>query len=133
MVPLMNGEQLLDRADLARRWHCSKNAIAEKEAEGTLTRVSSEYGAPPTILYRLSDILRIENGDDASALTAWERQQLEAENARLREQVQKLTGFIQEISVKASLATAAAIGGYTDDGSTGGRRGSGRKSIEYCL
>ena len=109
MTTLMNGEQLLDRADLARRWHCSKNAIAEMEQEGTLTRVGSEYGAPPTILYRLSDILRIENGDDASALTSWERQRLEAEIARLKEQNQKLVNAFQELSARASMASAEAF------------------------
>ena len=109
MVPMIDGDKLLDRAEVARRWHCSKDAVAEKEKEGTLTRVGSEYGAPPGVLYRLSDILRIENGDDASSLTAFERQRLESEIDRQKKTIQKLTGIIQEFSAKASMASAEAF------------------------
>lgn len=109
MTPLMNGDVLLTRDELCERWHCSKSALIAMEKEGTLTRVGSEYGAPPTILYRLSDILRIENGDNASALTSWERQRLEAEVARLKEKNQKLVNALQELSARASMASAEAF------------------------
>jgi hypothetical protein len=79
------------------------------EKEGKLPRVGSEYGRPPIPLYRLSDILRIENGDEASSLTAYERQRLEAENERLREANKKLVGIIQNLNSSISVATAEAF------------------------
>lgn len=108
-MTLADGGELLTRKELAARWRCGESALYDMEKEGTLPRVGSEYGRPPNPLYRLSDILRIENGDEASSLTAYERQRLEAENERLRAANKKLVGIIQNLNSNISVATAEAF------------------------
>lgn len=54
-------DQLITRADLALRWHCSIETIKRREKSGLLKaiRFSERF-----VRYRLSDILDLESGSD---------------------------------------------------------------------
>ncbi len=108
-------EDLITREQLARRWHCSKEAVADREAAGMLRRVGSEYGEPPGILYRVNDVIRLETGEDASPMSKKDRDDYEREIAALKEDRRALIAYIQSTMSNAQMTLSEIFqntGGY---------------------
>ncbi len=107
-------EELITQKQLARRWHCSASAVYERECEGVIKRVGSQYGAPPGVLYRMSDILRLETGEDASPMSQRDREDYEKEIAALKAEKMELVGYIQDFlaSGQAAISKVFKNGGY---------------------
>lgn len=100
----------ISRKELAKRWKCSVDSIAQMEAEGTLTRVGNGKAFPPGILYRMDDVLIIEGGGDASPTAPWERKRLETKIAEQEAVIKQLREQLQDIYTAASVGLTAVMG-----------------------
>ena len=70
--------------ELAERWGLHPSSVREMERDGKLHRLPDI----PGVRFSAAEVLQLESiGKDAKAMSAWERQQLEAENRELKETI----------------------------------------------
>ena len=107
--------EFITKKELAKRWHCTEEAITKMEQDGKLKAVGNGKIKPPSrsTLYRLADVILIEGGSDASPMSPWERKRLEAKIAEQDRVIADLREKLQSIFKNSSMAlTSIADGGW---------------------
>ena len=105
--------EFITKKELAKRWHCSEDAITKMEQAGKLKAVGNGKVKPPSrsTLYRLADVILIEGGSDASPMSPWERKRLETEIADRDKIIAELRDKLQDIFRNSSMALTSIVDG----------------------